>query len=122
MRPWRIRSSFCGRGDRLQGIGRAADYHTALWVCKESVAKAMGTGISTDFRELRILGYDSGEFSCFSEQFGRFYGIYSIRNGFALAISVFVTERADAVHFSSSEKEITTFERWDNARSQRVGR
>src|SRR4030067_856251 len=62
-KPWQFQSAFVCKDDSLKGILEAQKYYAVLWACKEAASKAIGLGMATDFKKLKVTGDDNKRFS-----------------------------------------------------------
>jgi phosphopantetheinyl transferase len=87
-KPWRLQNAFVGQEDFLSNISESQKYFTVLWACKEAASKAMGLGMATDFKTLKIKGDDTNRFSILDNGEEAMRGIYFFFQNFIVAICV----------------------------------
>lgn len=75
-KPWQLQNAFAGQEDSLFNISESPKYYTVLWACKEAASKAMGLGMATDFKKLKVLGDDHKRFSILENGQETMYGTY----------------------------------------------
>ncbi len=62
-KPMQLRSAFARQDDSLVGISEAEKYYAVLWACKEAASKAVGGGMTIDFKKFQVKGNQHKRFT-----------------------------------------------------------
>lgn len=85
-KPWKLQSAFVGQEDSLSNISESPKYYTVLWACKEAASKAIGLGMATDFKKLKVTGDDKKRFSILRDVQELMHGTYFFFRNFIVAL------------------------------------
>lgn len=96
-KPWRLRNAFVGQEDSLTSIPESQKYYAVLWACKEAASKAIGLGMATDFKKLKVTGDDNKRFSILENGQKTMHGSYFFFHNFIVAICLQISSTLGAV-------------------------